>query len=67
MNTSGRVITKYEFCALFAHAWSKAMTINNITSGFQNTGIYPFNPQAILSKISSQNTKNKDVTSYKAG
>ena len=29
------------------------MTINNITAGFRNTGIYPFNPGAILDKINS--------------
>lgn len=61
----GRVITKYQFSDLFSQAWSKGMTISNITSGFRNTGIYPFNPQAILSKVSSQNVKNKDTTSHK--
>ena len=49
----GRVITKFQFSHLFAQAWSKGMTINNITAGFWNTGIYPFNPGAILDKINS--------------
>ena len=49
----GRVITKFQFSHLFAQAWSKGMTINNITAGFRNTGIYPFNPGAILDKINS--------------
>ena len=28
------------------------MTITNITSGFCTTGIYPFNPDIILTKLS---------------
>jgi len=47
---------------LFSQAWSKGMTISSITSGFQNTA---FNSQAILSKVSTQNVKNKDTTSHK--
>lgn len=27
------------------------MTINNITANFRHTGIYPFNPNAILDRI----------------
>ena len=48
-----RVITKFQFSALFAETWSKGMTISNITSGFRTTGICPFNPKAILDKFSS--------------
>lgn len=29
------------------------MTIDNITSAFKTTGIYPFNPNAILDKFTS--------------
>jgi len=49
----GQVIAKYQFSDLFSLAWSKRMTISNITSGFQNSGIYLFNLQVILSKVSS--------------
>ena len=38
----GRVITKFDFSALFADAWKCAMTPKNIISGFKVTGIYPF-------------------------
>ena len=50
----GTVITKFQFSRLFAQAWSKGMTIDNIISGFR--GIYPFKPNAILDKL----TKPKD-------
>ena len=62
----GRVITKYQFSAIFSQAWSKGMAINNITSGFRNTGIYPFNPQAILCKVSPKFQSSKDTISHKA-
>lgn len=57
----GRVITKFQFSALFAQAWSKGMTIDNIVSGFHGTGIYPFKPNAILGKL----TKPKDNSTPK--
>jgi len=44
----GQVITKFQFSALFAQAWSKGMTIANVVSGF---GIYPFSPSMILNKF----------------
>ena len=47
----GRVITKFQFSSLFAQAWSKGMTINNIVSGFRGAGIYPFAPNMILDKF----------------
>ena len=40
--------TQYHFSELFAQAWMKGMTMTNIISGFKTTGIYPFNPQALL-------------------
>ena len=43
-----RAVTRYNFSALFAEAWSKAMTLKNIMSGFETTGIYPFNPKALV-------------------
>ena len=46
-----QVITKFQFSALFAEAWSRGMTISNITSGFRTTGVCPFNPNAILDKL----------------
>ena len=43
----GRDITRYDFSALFAKAWNKAMSLANITAGFRVTGICPFNRNAI--------------------
>ena len=43
----GRVITKFDFSALLNLAWGKTMVPNVICSGFKQSGIYPFNPQAI--------------------
>ena len=44
------MITKFQFSSLFAQAWSKGMTINNIVSGFHSARIYPFAPNIILDK-----------------
>ena len=37
----GRVVTKLQFNQLFHRAWMKGMSLPNITSGFQHTGVYP--------------------------
>ena len=47
----GRVVSKFQFSKLFSQAWSKGMSIDNITSASRTTGIYPFNPDAILDKF----------------
>ena len=39
----GRVITRLDFNRLFAKAWYKAMTAQNIINSFKVTGVYPFN------------------------
>ena len=43
----GRVVTRAEFCQLFARAWYKAMTPSNIVASFRATGICPFDKSAI--------------------
>lgn len=40
-------LTKPRFNIILSKVWSKCMTHSNITSGFQATGLYPFNPNAI--------------------
>ena len=76
------MITKFQFSSLFAQAWSKGMTINNVVSGFRSAGIYPFAPKVILDKfpqpknssalsegldsISTEKTNDKAVTSTSA-
>ena len=47
----GRIVLKFQFSKLFASAWSKGLTIGNITSAFRNTGIYPQNREKILQKL----------------
>ena len=42
----GRVVTRYKFSQMFHKAWVRAMTIVNVTSGFQATGVYPFSRTA---------------------
>jgi len=43
----GRFVTRLEFSRLFAKAWYKAMTAQNIISSFKVTGVYPFNREVI--------------------
>lgn len=54
----GCVVSKFQFSKLFSKAWSKGMTIDNITSGFCSSGIYPFNPKAILDKLPSADSSS---------
>ena len=60
----GCVITKFQFLNLFSHAWSRGMSIENIVAGFQSTGIYPFNSNAILDKVPSSGiSRSSDMVS----
>ena len=43
----GKIVTIYQFSELFAAAWKKAMTSQNITSSFCATGVFPVNRQAL--------------------
>ena len=60
-----QVITKFQFSALFAEAWSKGMMISNVTSGFRTTRVCPFNPKAILDKLSNSEVSSNEVLSSK--
>jgi len=44
------------FCGLLAKAWSKALTVENIKSGFRACGIYPFNPAQVPQEAFIPNT-----------
>jgi hypothetical protein len=44
-------ITKREFWPLFKVAWETSFTEENIKSGFSKTGIWPYNPDVVLSRI----------------
>ena len=41
------VINKWTFSTLFRKSWEKALSVENITSGFRACGIYPFNAGAV--------------------
>ena len=40
-------MTKFQFSALFKEVWLKAIKPETIVSGFQKTGVYPLNPNAV--------------------
>lgn len=40
----GKTATLYNVAEIAGLAYPKAFTLNNITSGFRATGVYPFNP-----------------------
>lgn len=46
-NYPGLNITHANFCSLFSQAWVKALTPDNIKSGFESCGIVPFNPDKV--------------------
>lgn len=50
-NNPGRIVSRFDFSNLFAKAWKAAMTPGNIVSSFSVTGVYPYNPDKVLSKI----------------
>ena len=60
---AGRVLSKLNFCRVFRDAWFKAITPDNICSGFRKAGVYPFKPQAVLCQdniISKQPESHRD-------
>jgi hypothetical protein len=42
-------LTKRDFWPLFCEAWNQAFTAKNVRSAWETTGIYPFNPNKVLS------------------
>ena len=62
----GRVVTKFLFSKLFSEAWGKGMTISNIVSGFRRTGVYPFNPNAILDRLPPESSSLPESSSSPA-
>ena len=57
----GRVINYYSFCSLFSKAWMESMTSVNVMSGFETTGIYPVNWDAVLSVLPCQSTPSEGI------
>lgn len=62
----GRVITRYNFSALFAKAWHAVSTPAVICAGYKRAGIVPFNRQELLARFpaleaSEQNNSSSSV------
>lgn len=58
---TGRVVTRFDFSSLFSEAWKLAMTPKNILSGFNVTGVYPFNRERVKAQLVPQSTKPKSL------
>ena len=56
----GRVIWKYNFPPLFIQPWEKAMTPSNICAGFEDAGIYPYNPDKSRSTIENETEEDSE-------
>jgi len=41
-------LSKHDFFTLFWNGYHKAFTANNIARGWSKTGLYPFNPEAVM-------------------
>ena len=53
------MVSKFQFSMLFSQAWSNGMTIDNVTSGFRTSEVFPFNPKAILDKLPASDDPNR--------
>uniref|UniRef100_A0A8W8JBF7 HTH psq-type domain-containing protein n=1 Tax=Magallana gigas TaxID=29159 RepID=A0A8W8JBF7_MAGGI len=47
MRESSATITRYNVCEVAGKAYTRALSPENIQSGFRKSGIYPLNPEAI--------------------
>jgi len=65
----GTAVSHSNFCSLFAKAWNKAVTPENIKLGFQACGIYPFDSSRIPEEAYLPNklyTNTADVTAVES-
>jgi len=51
----GKIVATYNFSPILQEAWSKAMTQENICSGFRNCDFYPFNQTKMQPTIMNEN------------
>ena len=58
-----RQITKAQFPPLLSRAWKNVCKPQYAVSGFLQTGIFPFNPQAIPSQVLAPNERFKGMSS----
>jgi len=52
----GTIVGHANFCGLLTKAWNKAVTADNIMSGFRACGIHPFNPAQVPQEAFIPNT-----------
>ena len=60
----GARITKHNFSVVFSEAWILAVTPKNIMSGFQTTGVWPPNRNAIILPTDPSNLAAKSGVAY---
>ncbi len=54
---------KRHFWGLFKPAWDAAFTIENITSGWRKTGLFPLDPDIVLSQVQISEPRPSSATS----
>jgi hypothetical protein len=54
-------VTKRLFWSLFWPAWEKGVSLDNIKSGFEKTGIFPFNPARVIATIKWEPLQQPDT------
>ena len=47
-------IDKSDFLSAYSTARTEALTLNTVCSGFVATGLVPYNPERVLSKLNTQ-------------
>lgn len=57
LKNPGKVVTRMSFLPLFAAAWKRSMTMQNILSAFKVTGIYPVDRTRVLPKVITTESK----------
>jgi hypothetical protein len=50
LRQTASIITRYNVCEMGCRVYSKALSTENVQSGFKRTGIYPLDPSAISSE-----------------
>ena len=60
----GRTVSQYDFSKLFAMAWYKAFSMKNIISGFQITGVVPFD-RSVIRLHAVDGEEDEDFTSFR--
>jgi hypothetical protein len=57
-------ISKREFFSLFWPAFQSAFTEKNISSSWEKTGLYPFNPERVLNQITTSRSDIRPLSSF---